>query len=230
MREKGHPETGGAVSLFAFLPRFIAKLSFAAMKLSRAWPSGGRAGRERDLLVFHRSQRLLLRPIWPEDWRDVLGGIADEGVVRNLAKAPWPYREKDARDFTALPIEPHYPRFLITRARDAALIGCIGIDRTTAFEDGAELGYWIARQHWGQGYATEAGRAVLEIAATLGYARVMAMHFLDNPASGRVLEKLGFTPTGVISKRHSCARGEEVLAREFALDLASAGPDVAQAA
>ena len=167
--------------------------------------------------MFHRSQRLLLRPIWPEDWQLVLSGIADEGVVRNLARAPWPYKESDAREFTALPIEPHYPRFLITRARDAALVGCIGIDRSDAFDDGAELGYWIARQHWGQGYATEAGRAVLEIARTLGYARVMAMHFLDNPASGRVLEKLGFVATGAISQRQSCARGEAVAAREFAL-------------
>ena len=169
--------------------------------------------------MFHRSQRLLLRPVWPEDWRDLLGGIADEGVVRNLASAPWPYRESDARAFTQLPNEPRFPRFLITRARDAALVGCIGIDRTDAFEDGAELGYWIARQHWGEGYATEAGRAVLQIAQTLGYTRVMAMHFLDNPASGRVLEKLGFAATGVISRRHSCGRGEEALAREFALDI-----------
>ncbi|MEL6542494.1 MAG: GNAT family N-acetyltransferase [Pseudomonadota bacterium] len=180
--------------------------------------------------MFHRSQRLLLRPIWPEDWQIVLSGIADEGVVRNLAKAPWPYREDDAREFTALPIEPHFPRFLITRARDAALVGCIGIDRSDAFDDGAELGYWIARQHWGQGFATEAGRAVLEIARTLGYARVMAMHFLDNPASGRVLEKLGFEATGAVSKRHSCARGEAVLAREFTLDFVQSGESVSYAA
>ena len=180
----------------------------------------GRGARE-GLLVFHRSQRLLLRPVWPEDWQLVLDGIADEGVVRNLASAPWPYREDDARAFTSLPIEPQYPRFLITRASDAALVGCIGIDRSDAFDDGAELGYWIAREHWGQGYATEAGRAVLTIARTLGYTRVMAMHFLDNPASGRVLEKLGFVSTGVTSLRHSCARGEQASAREYALEFAA---------
>ena len=174
--------------------------------------------------MFHRSERLLLRPVWPEDWSLVLEGIADEGVVRNLASAPWPYEEKDARAFTALDIEPHFPRFLITRARDAALVGCIGIDRSDAFDDGAELGYWIAREHWGQGYATEAGRAILSIAHALGYNRVQAMHFLDNPASGRVLEKLGFRATGVLSMRHSCARGSETQAREFALDLTQWAP------
>src|SRR3546814_6851772 len=98
-----------------------------------------------------------------------------------------------------------FPRFLITRARDAALVGCIGIDRNGP---DIELGYWIARQHWGRGYATEAGRAVLDISAMLGHQRLVASHFLDNPASGRVLQKLGFVATGRVATRHSCGRGE----------------------
>ena len=167
--------------------------------------------------MFHRSERLLLRPPFAEDWQAVLSGIADKGVVRNLARAPWPYVEDDARRFVALPVEPKTPRFLITRARDAALIGCIGIDAT---RDGVELGYWIARPFWGQGYATEAGRAMLGIARLCGHERLTAGHFLDNPASGRVLEKLGFEPTDVVGTRHSCGRGEAALCREYMLDLA----------
>lgn len=160
--------------------------------------------------MFHRSERLLLRPIWPEDWQALLAGIADEGVVRNLARAPWPYREQDARDFAALPAEPLHPRFLITRAADAEAVGCIGLGPAgDAANDGEalELGYWIARPHWGQGYATEAGAAVLEMAATLGHRELAASHFLDNPASGRVLRKLGFEPTGRVEPRWSCGRG-----------------------
>lgn len=169
--------------------------------------------------MFHRSERLLLRPPWPEDWAQVLNGIADEGVVRNLARAPWPYSAVDARQFVSLVAEPGYPRFLITRARDAALIGCIGIDLT---EGEVELGYWISREHWGQGFATEAGRAVIEIAYALGHTRLVASHYLDNPASGKVLAKLGFVPTGRVAERHSCGRGEAAPAREYALDLADA--------
>ncbi len=174
--------------------------------------------------MFHRSERLLLRPIWPEDWQSVHTGIADEGVVRNLASAPWPYREEDARAFTALPIAPLCPRFLVTRARDAAVIGCIGIDPPPV-EDAenhstVEVGYWIARPHWGQGYATEAGRAVLAVAQTLGYRRVIGSHFLDNPASGKVLAKLGFEPTGRVVDRHSCGRGEKAPTAEYALEFA----------
>lgn len=166
--------------------------------------------------MFHRSERLLLRPAWPEDWSLVLGGIADEGVVRNLASAPWPYRPEHARKFVQSSAEPMFPRFLIARADDAALVGCIGIDMT---EGEVELGYWIARQHWGRGYATEAGRAVIDVARMLGHERLVASHFTDNPASGRVLRKLGFVPTGAVRHRHSCGRGEEALAREYALSL-----------
>ncbi|WP_299191873.1 GNAT family N-acetyltransferase [uncultured Erythrobacter sp.] len=185
--------------------------------------------------MFHRSDRLLLRPIWPEDWKGVLAGIADEGVVRNLARAPWPYVEQDARNFTRLPIAPMHPRFLITRARDAQVVGCIGIDPPPADEGQdagtVEIGYWIARPFWGQGFATEAGRAVLEIAHTLGYSRVIGSHFLDNPASGKVLEKLGFEPTGRVVERHSCGRGEEAPTAEYALSLEGiSAADNAQAA
>lgn len=166
--------------------------------------------------MFHRSQRLLLRPTWPEDSSQVLCAIADESVVRNLARAPWPYDIEDARDFVSRPFDLRSPSFLIARADDAALIGCIGI---ALGGEGPELGYWIAREHWGRGYATEAGYAILEIARMLGHRRIIASHFLDNPASGRVLRKLGFASTGTIRPRHSRGRGEKALAADYALEM-----------
>jgi len=174
--------------------------------------------------VFHRSDRLLLRPIWPEDWEGIFGGIADEGVVRNLARAPWPYHEDHAREFAARPMAPTEPRFLITRARDAVVVGCVGLDiNDEEYVDAIELGYWIARPFWGQGFATEAGRAALEVARTLGHRKVVASHFLDNPASGQVLRKLGFEPTGRVIERHSCGRGEAAPTAEFACELRAGG-------
>jgi RimJ/RimL family protein N-acetyltransferase len=169
--------------------------------------------------MFHRSDRLLLRPVWPEDWRNILVGIADEGVVRNLASAPWPYNAEDARAFTALPANPRFPRFLITRAADARLIGCIGIDPSDAVDDGAELGYWIARNFWGQGFASEAACAVVHIARMIGHERLLASHFLDNPASGKVLRKIGFVPTGSVAMRHSCGRDTKAPTTEYLLEL-----------
>lgn len=178
--------------------------------------------------MFHRSERLLLRPAWPEDWQAVHAGIADEGVVRNLARAPWPYAPQDAQQFVALPDnDPAFPRFLVTRARDAALLGCVGIDMA---DGDVELGYWIARPHWGQGYATEAAQAVIGVAHMLGHRQIVASHFLDNPASGRVLAKLGFQPTGNVTARYSCGRGEQALAAEYTLNLEEVEMPVMQAA
>lgn len=172
--------------------------------------------------MFHRSERLLLRPVWAEDWQAVYGGIADEGVVRNLARAPWPYSKSDAREFAARPPAPTEPRFLITTAHDGAVVGCVGLDaHDPEYEGAAEIGYWIARQHWGRGYATEAGRAALEVARMLGFARVFGSHFLDNPASGAVLKKIGLEPTGRVVERHSCGRGEAAMTAEYMIELSN---------
>jgi len=169
--------------------------------------------------MFARTERLLLRPGWAEDAPRLAKAIADESIVRNLATAPWPYGLDEARAFLDAPTDPVLPTFLLLRRTDGEpeLIGAAGFGRKP--HGAVEIGYWIARAHWGQGYATEAGRQLVEIARTLGLQRLEAGHFIDNPASGRVLEKLGFTPTGRTAPRHSCARGDAQLCKLFALEL-----------
>ena len=168
--------------------------------------------------MFHRTDRLFLRPAWPEDWEAIYNGICDEGVVRNLARAPWPYKPEHARDWAKLPHDPASPTWLVTLADQGDVIGCIGIDP----RDGdIDMGYWIARAHWAKGYATEAGRAVLEMAQMMRHTRITASHYVDNPASGRVLRKLGFLPTGRSDKRMCLGRGEPVQATGYAIDLSS---------
>jgi len=161
--------------------------------------------------MFHRSERLLLRPVFEEDWEAIYDGINDQTVVRMLANAPWPYGVDDARAFASRKREPgpSQVRFAITLpcVTGSKLIGVIGMgDRG----NGVEIGYWVARAHWGNGYATEAGRAVIEIARMLGHRRLVAGHAIDNPASGRVLSKLGFRPTGEVSPEHFMGRGDEI--------------------
>ena len=169
--------------------------------------------------MFIRSERLFLRPGWPEDWEELYHGIADEGVVRNLAKAPWPYRPEHARDFAGKRQDARVPHFFVTLAGNGELIGSVGLGRQ---DDGeVELGYWIARPHWGRGYAPEAARAVLRLARTLGHERLVAGHFVDNPASGRVLAKIGFRPTGRVLPKFSVGRGREVDSVEYAIALGS---------
>lgn len=165
--------------------------------------------------MFHRSERLFLRPAFPEDCGAILAGIGEESIVKNLARAPWPYTLDDARSFAALPQDMRLPHFLVT-VPGKGVIGSAGMGE---HEGEPELGYWIARAHWGQGYATEAAGAVLKVARALGHRRVVAGHFVDNPASGKVLRKLGFVPTGRPGKRFSLARGCMVESVEYALDL-----------
>lgn len=172
--------------------------------------------------MFYRSERLFLRPAFPEDAPAVYEGICDAGVVQMLASVPWPYRLADAEAFCALPEDPQAPRFAITlpQANGAPIIGVVGFHSE---EEGLGFGYWIARDHWGRGYATEAGRGALEIARALGHRRAVAGHYLDNPASARVLRKLGFRDTGEVRPTFCRARGGElVLSRRYALDLAEA--------
>ena len=169
--------------------------------------------------MFHRTQRLFLRPPFPEDWTAVYRGINDAGVVRMLARAPWPYTPADAQAFCSTPRDPLDLLLVITLpgVEGATVIGAIGLDCS---EEVPDVGYWIARGHRGKGYATEALAGVLDMARALGVKQVTAGHYLDNPASGAVLRKAGFAETGEIRPTHALGRGGQlVLARRYALDL-----------
>ena len=169
--------------------------------------------------MFARTKRLTLRPGWPEDAPALAQAIGHESVVAKLARAPWPYALGDAEAFLSQPRGPHDPHFMIETMEAGAprLVGGIGI---RAADAGHELGYWLAPDAWGRGYATEAGEAVVAMARhALGLHRLDAFHFVDNPASGRVLAKLGFRPTGRVEARTSRGRGGEAPAVMFELDL-----------
>jgi RimJ/RimL family protein N-acetyltransferase len=157
--------------------------------------------------MFARTPRLLLRPGWAEDAPALAAAIGDEAVVRNLATAPWPYGPGEAAAFLALTHDPALPNFLMFQRTGGAprLIGGCGISPDP--DGDPELGYWIARPFWGLGFATEAARHLVAIARALKLPRLTAGHFADNPASGRVLHKAGFRPTGQIAQRFSMARG-----------------------
>lgn len=173
--------------------------------------------------MFARTPRLLLRPGFPEDAPALAMAIADETIARNLATVPWPYRVRDAEAFLACPRDPVLPSLLIFERTKGPpqLVGACGLGRRPS--GAVELGYWIARAAWGRGFATEAAAAMIDIARTLRLARLEGSHFIDNPASGRVLEKLGFQATGMVAPRLSCARGTESPSRLMRLALCDAG-------
>ena len=152
--------------------------------------------------MFIRSERLFLRPGWPEDWAELFVRIDDWAVARNLVYSP----EAAAQSLLAEAQSRRYPHFVVTlpTSEGSRLLGSVGL---VGGEHGAELVYWIAPEHWRQGYATEAVRALLALARTLGHRQITALHFADNPAAGRVLEKLGFQATGEVCERLCPKRG-----------------------
>lgn len=182
------------------------------------------AAQTRREVMFARTERLLLRPSWPEDAQELHRAIADEGIIRNLARAPWPYTAEDAVCFATQTHDELYPAFLVMLRTHGAprLIGACGIGN---LDGTAELGYWIARPYWGLGFATEASHAVVNIAKAVGHKKLVASHFTDNPASGHVLRKLGFESTGKTMKRHSRGRGEAMTCALYEKSLEGADSD-----
>ncbi|HEY8592464.1 MAG TPA: GNAT family N-acetyltransferase [Sphingomicrobium sp.] len=172
--------------------------------------------------MFARTPRLLLRPGFPEDAAALAAALGDVSVARNLASVPWPFSMRDAEAFLAAPRDPVLPSVLIFERTDGApqLVGACGLGRRPS--GAVEMGYWIGRRFWGRGFATEACTALVDMARALDLESLEGSHFIDNPASARVLEKLGFRALGLLAPRMSCARGEEVPARLMRLQLAGA--------
>lgn len=137
-------------------------------------------------MVFIRTDRLFLRPCWPEDRHEMLRLVNSGSPAQ-----PSPLSAEDAQRFVERPVDNLLPHFFITlpNTHGGEMIGGIGLGR-----DGGEigLGYWIAQTHRSHGYAVEAIGALLTIARTLGHTRIIA----GSPAPSRVLERAGFIPTG----------------------------------
>jgi RimJ/RimL family protein N-acetyltransferase len=171
--------------------------------------------------MFARTQRLTLRPAWPEDAPALAQAIDHEVVARMLMRVPFPYSIDDAAEFDARARATHEPRFLIFSHHEPELALVGGIALTDHGEEsGVELSYWLTPAAWGRGYATEAGRAVIDMARhALPLRRLSAWHFADNPASGAVLRKLGFQCTGQALVKTSAGRREPAAAIGYALDL-----------
>jgi RimJ/RimL family protein N-acetyltransferase len=162
--------------------------------------------------------RLILRAPQAGDVPHFVPLIGDFDVSKNCSRTPHPYTDRDGHEFVAmiaqkLSLKQDYA-FAILRKDDNAFIGLCGVHP----ERGWEIGYWIGKPFWGQGYATEVGAQLVAFGFDeLGAERLFAEWFHDNMASGRVLEKLGFQPSG--ETMSAClSRGHTVPAHVVALD------------
>ncbi|QEG24645.1 GNAT family N-acetyltransferase [Mariniblastus fucicola] len=151
-----------------------------------------------------RTSRLELRQFCPADEQRVALLANDEQLARNLRSFSYPYDVEDARNWISeLSSEWDQGKSVVfgvcLRPADsgpAKLVGAIGIvlDRQS---NRGELGYWVGRDYWGQGIATEACLSMLDFAfSQLGLNKVTAECLVRNPASARVLEKVQMRQEG----------------------------------
>jgi RimJ/RimL family protein N-acetyltransferase len=151
--------------------------------------------RERSIPVLE-TERLILRAPCLADVKAVSALANDRRIAENTLRIPHPYRLADAEAFVGAVNSGGPEVAFLTTLRDGTVAGACGI----AMLDGKtpEIGYWLGAPYWGQGFATEAARAVIDYAFTaLGHEHLAAGARVSNPASRRVLEKCGFQWTGV---------------------------------
>ncbi len=146
------------------------------------------------------TQHLVLRPFRLSDAAAIQQLAGDRAIADTTLNIPHPYEDGMAEKW----IEGHKPgyengslaTFAVVRRKDSRLLGAIGlrIDRNL---NKADLGYWIGKPFWNEGYATEAADAVLAYGfEELKLNRITARHLKRNPSSGRVMEKAGMLLEG----------------------------------
>ncbi|MBN2011787.1 GNAT family N-acetyltransferase [candidate division KSB1 bacterium] len=148
-----------------------------------------------------QTKRLILRAFKMNDAPVVQFLAGDFAIADTTSTIPHPYPNGAAEDW----ISTHETDLLmdrgidwaIARRQDSCLIGAITI--RIKENEKAEIGYWIGKPYWGQGYCSEAAQEVLEYGFLVkGLNRIYAFHFSRNPASGRVMQKIGMNQEGIL--------------------------------
>jgi [ribosomal protein S5]-alanine N-acetyltransferase len=149
-----------------------------------------------------RTERLKLRALTPQDAGSISRLANDREIAANTLNLPHPYTASDAEAWigaqAASAALGEARVWAVTLLEGGTLVGAVGLHFNR--EHGrAELGYWVGRAYWSKGICTEAVRAAVGWAfEAQGVRKVHAQHFGTNPASGRVLQKLGFRHEGTL--------------------------------
>ncbi len=175
------------------------------------------------------TERLVLGPFRPEDVPAIERLAGAREIADTTISIPHPYTRADAERFITFQREAaargDEAVFGIRLGASGELLGCVSLRDIDRVHLQAELGYWIGVPYWGRGYATEAADAVVGYGfGTLGLNRIYAHHMARNPASGRVLERVGMRREGVLRQRvRKWGRFEDVVVYAVLRgDLASA--------
>lgn len=145
------------------------------------------------------TRRLVLRAPIAEDIDDLVTLANDRAIAEMTSRLPYPYTLKDAQNYVGAVLDGtsigHI--YAVTLAETGRLIGMCSVEMRER-SNGLEVGYWIGRDWWGQGYATEASSAVVDLAFKVtGTDEIFAACRVNNIGSRRVLMKQGFVFAGL---------------------------------
>lgn len=151
--------------------------------------------------------RFILRTPNDQDIPAIIKIAGDWEVAKCLTGVPHPYTTSDARFFLDV-VVPSSLVWVVTERSNGDVVAVIGLTLESPKSDVVLFGYYVAREHWGRGIATEAGAVVLAYGIGLvGKAALASSFFVGNAASCRVLEKLGFVSSGDFMQR--CLAADE---------------------
>ncbi len=146
------------------------------------------------------TDRLILRPYQKSDAPDIVRQLKDRAVTR-YTYMPHPYILRDYLGFLRRISTPAARKansvFALVDRETNKVIGAVGVHNLSAVNRSAEIGYWLAKKYWGNGYVVEAVNRVVEYLFTeRKLVRVYAKVFHPNTRSARVLQKAGFVSEG----------------------------------
>jgi len=149
-----------------------------------------------------RTKRLILRPFRSLDAADIQRLAGEREISSTTLHIPHPYEDGVAEQWLATHeksfAEGLQAVFAIAQAQDNFLAGAIGLSLNRSHRH-AEMGFWVGKPFWGRGYCTEAAREILRYGfEELDLHRIHAHYFTRNPASGRVMEKIGMKYEGCL--------------------------------
>jgi len=169
-----------------------------------------------------QTKRLILRPFTAQDWKSIMDYAGSLDVARATARLPHPYTYDDAINWIELTMLMAKTEHIYAIANmDDHCIGCVSLISNAG---NWELGYWLGKPHWHQGYMQEATSALLaEAKSTMAAATLIATVFKDNPRSLALLLSLGFSIIGQ-GTEFCLARDNDVPTDQLTLSFKEEGP------
>lgn len=168
------------------------------------------------------TERLILRRFEFSDAQNVFDNYGSREKVTEYLS--WnAYKEiSETKTYLETVVLPAYEnidtyRWALVLKENNQVIGCIDVVKTRDDKKQAELGWVLSDDYWGQGLMPEAGKAILDVLRKVGYARVQAVHNVENPKSGRVMQKIGMEFEGFLKKYHKNNKGQLVDMAMFAI-------------